>query len=88
MDPKLNLELDISGLGFDQISTYKKGGSLQLTFFRKPLRFRGLHQLFAIDFSFYQIITIVVGVFLGAHMFECVFEITLLYADLFVDFSA
>ena len=26
IDPKLDLDLDISDLGFDQISTYKRGG--------------------------------------------------------------
>ena len=29
IDPKLDLDLDISDLGFDQISTYKKGGFLE-----------------------------------------------------------
>ena len=27
IDPKLDLDLDISDLGFDQISSYKRGGS-------------------------------------------------------------
>ena len=28
MDPKLDLDLDISDLGFDQISSHKRGGSM------------------------------------------------------------
>ena len=32
IDPKLDLDLDISDLGFDQISTYKRGGWFRATY--------------------------------------------------------